>query len=75
MALPQIVDVLQSKHPNVTNVLLCGVESHVCILATCQDYLELGYQVHVVADCSSSRGSVDRMYAYDRMKVWIESEH
>ena len=107
MALPQIVDVLKNKHSKVNNIILCGVESHVCVLATCQvslgdnfiisrpvigqlssilsshwsnfvfdhwhswfqDYLELGYNVHVVADCSSSRNNVDRMFAFQRMKV------
>ena len=34
-----------------------------------QDYLELGYNVHVVVDCSSSRNNVDRMFAFQRMKV------
>lgn len=68
MALPQIVDELKNKHSKVNNIILCGVESHVCVLATCQDYLELGYNVHVVVDCSSSRNNVDRMFAFQRMK-------
>ena len=69
MALPQLTATLKKKLPKVRNILLCGVESHVCILATCQDFLELGYNVHVVVDCSSSRSNVDRMYAFDRIKV------
>ena len=69
MALPQLTNVLKKKLSKVRNILLCGVESHVCILATCQDFLEMGYNVHVVVDCSSSRSCVDRMYAYDRIKV------
>ena len=69
MALPGITGILRTKHPRVTEILLCGLESHVCILASCQDYLELGYNVHVVVDCCSSRSNVDRMFAYERMKV------
>merc|ERR1719471_232338 len=74
MALPQITDNLKKKHFKVTDILLCGVESHVCILATCQDYLDLGYNVHVLVDCCSSRSRVDRTFAYDRMKqmgAWL----
>ena len=49
--------------------MLTGVESHVCVLATCQDFIEMGYTVHVAVDCTSSRSNVDRMYAYEKMKV------
>ena len=51
--------------------MICGVEAHVCVYLTTQDFLELGYTVHVVVDCTSSRNQVDRMFAYDRMKVGI----
>lgn len=36
-------------------VLLCGVETHICIAQTALDLLAHGYQVHVVADAVSSR--------------------
>ena len=53
----------------VSSVVVCGVEAHVCVLATCQDLLQLGYEVHVAADCCSSRSRVDRELAYTRMQV------
>ena len=53
----------------VSSVVVCGVEAHVCVLATCQDLPQLGYEVHVVADCCSSRSRVDRELAYTRMQV------
>ena len=49
--------------------MVCGVEAHVCVYLTTQDFLELGYTLHVVVDCTSSRNQVDRRFAYDRMKV------
>ena len=48
--------------------MVCGVEAHVCVYLTTQDFLALGYTLHVVVDCTSSRNQVDRMFAYDRMK-------
>lgn len=36
-------------------VLLCGVETHICISQTAHDLLHAGYQVHVAADAVSSR--------------------
>lgn len=39
-------------------VLLAGIETHVCVYQTCRDLLDQHYSVHVVADAVSSR-SVD----------------
>lgn len=36
-------------------VLLCGVESHICIAQTALGMIAAGYQVHVCADAVSSR--------------------
>lgn len=36
-------------------VVLCGVETHICVSQTAQDLLHAGYQVHVVPDAVSSR--------------------
>jgi nicotinamidase-related amidase len=49
-------------------VILCGMETHVCVLQTCVDLLEDGYAVHVAADCVTSRmGKVDGTGETDRM--------
>ncbi|MGO8670596.1 MAG: isochorismatase family protein [Capsulimonadaceae bacterium] len=36
-------------------IVLCGVETHVCVAQTAMDLVADGYQVHVVADAVSSR--------------------
>ena len=36
-------------------VLLCGIESHVCVALTAMDLLAAGYEVQVVSDAVSSR--------------------
>lgn len=38
-----------------TQLLLCGIEAHVCIRQTTLDALELGYEVFLVEDAVSSR--------------------
>ncbi|EDL75868.1 similar to RIKEN cDNA 0610042E07, isoform CRA_c [Rattus norvegicus] len=44
------------KLPQLKSVLLCGIETQVCILNTALDLLDRGLQVHVAVDaCSSQR--------------------
>lgn len=38
-----------------TDVIVCGIETHVCVYQTTRDLLALGYNVHLVTDAVSSR--------------------
>lgn len=42
------------------SVILCGIETQVCVQNTTLDMLEAGFEVHVIADAVSSRSMVDR---------------
>ncbi len=46
-----------------TTLILCGVESHVCVLQTALDALERGYEVFVPGDAVSSRHEPDKLAA------------
>ncbi|MAZ36660.1 hydrolase [Salibacteraceae bacterium] len=50
----------------IKNVLLCGIESHVCILQTAIDLLDAGHTPIVVADAVSSRNPYDKEIALQR---------
>lgn len=52
----------------VRNVLLVGIEAHVCVLQTTLDLLEAGYEVFPVADAISSRHENDRSLGLERMR-------
>jgi len=41
-------------------VIVCGIEAHVCVYQTCCDLLERGYEVILLADTVSSRKQVDK---------------
>ncbi len=48
-------------------VVLCGVESHVCVLQTALHLVQMGFEVHLAADAVSSRGPLHRETALRRM--------
>lgn len=48
-------------------VIVSGIEAHVCVYQTTLDLLERGYEVHVVADAVSSRTQRNREIALERM--------
>jgi nicotinamidase-related amidase len=52
----------------IKDVLLCGMEAHVCITLTCLDLLQDGFQVFVVADAVSSRTPDNRSVGLERMR-------
>jgi nicotinamidase-related amidase len=51
-----------------TDIIIFGIESHVCILQTCLDLLAAGRKVFVVEDCVSSRKPNDKQIAIERMR-------
>jgi len=55
------------NHPNITSVILFGVEAHVCIQQTTLDLLSRGLQVFIIADATSSRSLTDRHMAFKRL--------
>jgi nicotinamidase-related amidase len=48
-------------------VLLCGIEAHVCIYQTTVDLLRRGYNVDIIADAISSRMLENKQLAIQRM--------
>jgi nicotinamidase-related amidase len=49
-------------------VLLCGIEAHVCVSQTAHDLLDDGIEVHVAADAVSSRDPRDREIGLRKME-------
>jgi len=41
-------------------VIVCGIEAHVCVYQTCRDLLDLGYEVFLLTDAVSSRNVDDK---------------
>jgi nicotinamidase-related amidase len=49
-------------------ILLCGVETHICVSQTALDLASQGYQVHVAADAVSSRSLEKHKLGMERMR-------
>jgi len=49
-------------------IILCGIETHVCVLQTAIDLIQVGYQPVVIEDCVSSRKLSDKQTAIERMR-------
>ncbi len=52
-----------------TQVLIAGIETHVCVYQTAKVLAERGYEVEVVADCTSARTPSNKAIGLDRMKT------
>ncbi len=58
---------LEPLRANANQVVLCGIESHVCVMQTALDLLADAWQVYVVADAIGSRSDLDHSVAIERM--------
>ena len=56
---------LRERH--VEQVMVCGIEAHVCVSQTTHDLLQNGYQVHVLSDAVSTRISRNRDVGINKM--------
>lgn len=54
---------------NRTTLLLCGMESHICVMQTALGALREGYLVHVASDAVSSRTEWNWKIGLDRMRA------
>ena len=63
---PDFVSVL--KGSGRKQVLLVGMETHICVLQTARDLLNEGYEVHLVTDAVSSRFKSNKKLGIEVMK-------
>ncbi len=56
------------KEKKLNQIVLCGIETHVCVQQTVLDLLANFFQVNVIADAVSSRKQIDYKTALSRMR-------
>ena len=60
-----LLDVLDNK--KITNLIVCGFETHICIQQSVLELLQKGYRVKVISDAMGSRNNLDHKIALQRM--------
>lgn len=57
------------EEQQLRDILVCGIESHVCVSQTCLDLLDRGLRPFVVVDAISSRTSENYQIGIDRVRA------
>lgn len=56
------------RETGATQIVLCGLEAHICVNQTAHDLLTEAFEVHVMTDCIGSRYSQDKETAVRKMQ-------
>lgn len=62
---PRLLSALRDTR--ASDIVLCGIETHVCVTQTCLDLLEKDFRVFIVADACCSRRPEDHQLGLQRM--------
>ena len=57
-----------NRHAGRTQIVVAGVEAHVCVLQSALDFVSAGYEVFLAADAVGSRAATSRSLALDRLR-------
>ncbi|MGH9802101.1 MAG: hydrolase [Blastocatellia bacterium] len=58
---------LRLRELHAEQVMLCGIEAHICVSQTAHDLLHNGYQIHLLSDAVSTRLPRNREVAINKM--------
>ncbi|MBA3440136.1 MAG: hydrolase [Pyrinomonadaceae bacterium] len=63
---PQFIKQLEDT--GATQVLLCGIEAHICVNQTAHDLLARQFQVHLLTDCITARDDENKALALAKLR-------
>ena len=58
---------IELKNNKITNLIICGIETHICVQQTVLDCLQRKFEVILISDAMGSRNRVDHEIALQRM--------
>jgi nicotinamidase-related amidase len=59
--------VSQLTNGHIKQVLVCGIEAHICVMQTSLDLLARGFEVYLLVDCIASRRPENKRVALARL--------
>ncbi len=62
---PNFVEALKKLNPK--QVVVCGLEAHICVNQTVHDLLANNYEVHLLNDCVTSRAEYNKQIGIAKM--------
>ena len=67
-SLANIQDFLNElKNKKISNLIVCGIETHICIQQSALDCLQKGFEVILISDAMGSRNRLDHEISLQRM--------
>jgi len=60
--------IAQLEGHGARQVIVCGIEAHVCVNQTTHDLLARGLQVHLLTECITARAAHNRQTGLDKMQ-------
>jgi len=63
-------EVNELKRSGITQIFICGIETHICLLQTVQALINEGFEVHVVKNASASRSKDEHKTGLELMKKY-----
>ncbi|MDC3168023.1 hydrolase [Prochlorococcus sp. AH-716-D22] len=55
------------NNKKISNLIVCGFETHICIQQSVLEFLKKGYEVIIISDAMGSRNKLDHEIALQRM--------
>lgn len=54
-----------AQNPHIKQIIICGMEAHICVLQSARDLISAGYQVALTSDAVISRNPANKANALD----------
>jgi nicotinamidase-related amidase len=59
----------QLEQAGAKQVIVCGIEAHICVNQTVHDLLARGFQTHLLIDCITARNPNNREIGLEKMQM------
>lgn len=59
----------QLLNESIRSIILCGIETHICVQQSAFDLIAAGFDVHLAVDATGSRSDIHRVTALARMQA------